>query len=66
MSQGRSSSFIGLPRELFAAEFKKSVLKAANSGKDSSKGERRHEKLVAASATIKSTSEIGDDYYNSS
>jgi hypothetical protein len=33
MSQGRSSSFIGLPRELFAAEFKKSALEAANSGK---------------------------------
>jgi hypothetical protein len=33
MTQGRSSSFIGLPRELFAAEFKKGALRAANSGK---------------------------------
>jgi plastocyanin len=33
MSQGRSSSFTGLPRELFAMGSKKSVLKAASSGR---------------------------------
>jgi hypothetical protein len=33
MSQGRSSSFIGWPRGLFAEGFKRSALKAANSGK---------------------------------
>jgi hypothetical protein len=33
MGQGRSSSFIRSPRELFVAAFKRSALKAANSGK---------------------------------
>ena len=33
MSQGRSSSFTGWPREFSEEEFKKGALKAANSGK---------------------------------
>jgi len=49
MSQGRSSSFIGLPKELFVVEFKRSALRAVNSGK-SFAGRRELSSSVAAAS----------------